>query len=307
MLVSRTYRNNTGYQIDVSRPHPIVMRQIKRHNYNNYYYDGYNVSMSYNRGREKGLQYGGKKDCIGCEDKCVCDTNDYQKGQGIDPASIYSALKTIYSGIKTASDIYASEPATVIKNTYGKFMNKNYPNWRSGFAGEKHLINKAGLTYNFCGPNTNLSARLERGDPPLDADGLDLACKIHDIDYNDAKNWSDVRKADEKFMDNVDKATISNTSKKVIKGLFKGKMLAEDVGLIKKTHFTNFPNIQEEIPEKIQEQQPSRDIMGQGIKLNKNMDPARKLKNKIKKYRLKNKSDKLMNIAIESIKKRLKK
>ncbi len=84
-------------------------------------------------------------------------------------------------------------------------------------------------------------------------------------------------------------------------------MIREDVGIVKPSTFTDFPNIQDTIPEQIQEEQPPINISGSGHLFGKNRDPARKLKNKIKKYRNKKKVDKLMNIAFKSIKKRIKK
>ena len=94
-------------------------------------------------------------------------------------------------------------------------------------------------------------------------------------------------------------------SKTFIKGLFKAKMIREDVGVVKPSDFTEFPNIQDIIPEKMQEEQPPIDVSGQG-NIFRNQDPARKLKNKIKKYRNKKNVDKLLGIAFKSIRKRMK-
>lgn len=297
MLSTRTYRNNLGYQVDIDRKHPILLQELNRYNRNYYTYDGYNTKMDYNKGGDKGLQYGGASS----NNKKIITT-----GKGIDPITAVKTLQLLYTGAKAASSLYSSEPATMIKNTYGKFMNPE-GTWRPGFAGEKHLMSKKGLTYNFCGPGTNLEQRLIRGDPGLDEEGLDLTCKIHDIDYYNAKNWSDVRKADKKFIKNLDKTDLGVVSKTFIKGLFKGKMIGEDIGVISKEKFTSFPNIQTEVPPKIEENQPTVDISGQGNIFTKNTDPARKLKNKIKKYRKKKHKDRLLNIAFESIRKRLKK
>lgn len=296
MLVSREYRNNLGYQIDIDRPKPIFAWEIDRFNKNRYHYDGYNTYMSFSRGREDGLQYGGGT----CGKGKDCDCKPIQSGKGVDPVTIGKTLEMLYTGAKLAPKIYASEPATVIKNTYGKFMNSN-PNWRPGFAGEKHLISKKGLTYNYCGPGTNLSARLERGDPGLDKEGLDLVCKAHDIEYRDANSWDQVRKADERFIKRVDQTSIGKASKKVIKGMFKAKMIGEDLGLVKPSNFTQFPNIQDSLPPKIEESQPSTNISGQGNLFTKNRDPARKLKNKMKKYRSRRNMNKILDLASKAV------
>lgn len=265
MLYTRSMRDNIGYQIDVLRPHPMFVHPHHRINKNHYTYDGYNTSMDYIRGGEKGLQYGG----------------------AIDFDTIQKTLNLLYEGSKLVSKAYSSEVGTQLKNSYGKFMNKSNPNWRPGFAGEKHMLNTHGVTYNFLGPGTNLEARLKRGDPPLDSKGLDAAAKVHDIDYANAKNWNEVRTADKKFIKNVEASDINRASKTVIKGLFKAKMIGEDVGFVKPSDFTSFPNIQDSEPSKIEETQPSINVSGQGLNILRKVkkDPAWKLRNKMKKYK----------------------
>ncbi len=296
MLISRRYRNNLGYQIDVDRHHPIYQYETERYNKNHYEYDGYNTRMYYHKGSEKGLQYGGGH-----------KVDNGQIGKGIDPQAVIKALQLLYVSGKAVSRFYSSETGTKIKNTYGNFMNKYNPNWRPGFAGEKHMLNKQGVTFNYMGPGTNLKARLARGDPPLDGiQGMDAVAKIHDIDYSRARNWKDVRIADNKFIKNIEKSDANRISKTFIKGLFRAKKIGEDIGIVKASDFTSFPNIQDELPDKMEEKQPTINISGQGKIFGKNHDPARKLKNKIKKYRRKKKVDKIMDIAFKSIKKRLK-
>lgn len=48
--------------------------------------------------------------------------------------------------------------------------------------------------YKFCGPGTKLNKRLARGDEPRNP--LDLACKEHDISYNNSPELSQRHKAD---------------------------------------------------------------------------------------------------------------
>lgn len=48
--------------------------------------------------------------------------------------------------------------------------------------------------YSYCGPGTKLKKRLARGDPGKN--GLDKACKEHDIAYSENSNLSDRHKAD---------------------------------------------------------------------------------------------------------------
>lgn len=49
--------------------------------------------------------------------------------------------------------------------------------------------------YNYCGPGTKLKKRLARGDKGIN--GLDEACKIHDIAYSRYKDSENRRRADE--------------------------------------------------------------------------------------------------------------
>ncbi len=293
MLVTRSYKNNWGYQVDTNRPHPISVWEPQRNNRNHYSYNIENgdVKMAYNRGREQGLQYGGKHKSLNC-----------QLGKGIDPQAVIKALQMLKIAGKVAVKAYTSPAGNLVKNTYGKFMNKN-PNWRPGFAGEKHMLTKRGITYNWCGPGTSVSARLQRGDVGISE--LDEICKVHDLDYTKAKTWGDVRKADKKMISTLSKSNVDKPSKLLVKSLMQAKVLGEDVGIFGKETFVKFPNLQDEIPPKIQESQPPIDLAGQGHFFD-NKDPARKLRSKIKKYRRKKQTDKLLGIAFQSIKKRLK-
>lgn len=51
--------------------------------------------------------------------------------------------------------------------------------------------------YQYCGPGTKLENRLSRNDPGIN--GLDQACKLHDIAYAKHKDLGERHKADEKL------------------------------------------------------------------------------------------------------------
>ena len=90
----------------------------------------------------------------GSDDSGVFVSVDYQESSNLNSAEeersinialgsgavdvVSAALKLIKSG-KDVYNAYGSETATKLKNMYGKYINKN-PNWRPGYAGEKHLI-----------------------------------------------------------------------------------------------------------------------------------------------------------------------
>lgn len=288
MFVSKTYRNNFGYQIHSNRPKPMEIWNMTRYSSNRYTTLNRNVQMAYNIGSTHGLQYGG-----GTSPELQYDAGS-QKGKGfVDNAeaimATVSLLKAAGSAVKSA---YVSDTGTKIRNKYGKFMNKENSKWRPGFAGEMHMINSSdGTSMNFCGPGTNVPARLARGDQGVSE--LDEICKVHDIDYYKARDWNAVRLADEKFVKNIDNSNIGYVKKKVMKGLMKGKILGEKVGAFGKEQFTSFPDIQDK-PE----------FIGKGDKIFPSKgDPTKKLKNKVKKYKKKN-TDKLLIDALKFIKKR---
>lgn len=99
-------------------------------------------------------------------------------GGGFDLQSIGNALRMVEKVGKKALDVYTGPAGTYIKNTYGQMMNKN-PKWAPSYPGEAHLINSRGVSYNFCGPGTNLEARLARGDVGINK--LDECCKVENM------------------------------------------------------------------------------------------------------------------------------
>lgn len=78
------------------------------------------------------------------------------------------------------------------------------------------LINKLPVElhlkgYNFCGPGTNLTKRLQRGD--VGVNELDEACKEHDIAYNKSTELSDRHQADQILEDKAWKRVKSKDAK----------------------------------------------------------------------------------------------
>ena len=186
------------------------------------------------------------------------DTNDrIQKGQGIFD-KLSSAIGLIESGralkegisdiAEAGSELAFGPIGTYLSNVASEKFNKN-PNWRSGFEGEKHALisSKWGLTRaNWLGPGTQVLKRLERGDPSVDGPkGLDACAKVHDIAYGLARTEADVRKADNDFLKCLEQVETSFAMKNFVKGLFKTKKLAEDVGFLNPDKFA--PDIRKEI------------------------------------------------------------
>lgn len=67
------------------------------------------------------------------------------------------------------------------------------------------------LGYNFCGPGTKLEKRLKRGD--LGVNGLDSACREHDIAYDKSNEIEHRRKADQKLIEDAWQRVKSRDSK----------------------------------------------------------------------------------------------
>lgn len=85
----------------------------------------------------------------------------------------------------------------------GGRVSKNRSN-RSGNGIVNSIINKLPFElhlpgYQFCGPGTKLEKRLQRGE--LGINGLDSACREHDIAYENSNNIEHRRKADQKLIE----------------------------------------------------------------------------------------------------------
>lgn len=132
---------------------------------------------------------------------------------------------------------------------------------------------------------------MARGDQGIDQ--LDAACKIHDIDYTEAQTVKDVRSADKKFLKNVNASNADKVRKNLIKGIFKAKMLGEDVGVLKGNEFADVGNKMGE--------QDADEITGQGRR--RKQDPIRKLRKKARAMSRR----KDVNKILKQIKRKIKK
>lgn len=112
------------------------------------------------------------------------------------------------------------------------------------FEGEKHipLIKDKKLKMaQFCGPGTKIEKRIKRGDKGITR--TDNICKSHDIDYLNIANsnlsnkekGNLVREADKKMIGKLDK--INSINSNIVKKGIQTKILAENIGLLKKHKF----------------------------------------------------------------------
>lgn len=155
--------------------------------------------------------------------------------------TLYQAFKRLKA---LSNSQFSKDLESQVRNKFGKWQNDSNPNWRSGFPGERHLITKKGVSYNYAGPGTRLNERLARGDPPLDGPGgIDACAKTHDIAYANAQTIGDVRKADLVLDSCVKRSSGHLISKALVRGLMKAKMLGEDLSLIKPENITDLPNL----------------------------------------------------------------
>ena len=113
-----------------------------------------------------------------------------------------------------------------------------YGESRPGFQGEKHVYMKtdAGLVRaNFAGPGTNLSARLARGDLPVNE--VDRISKAHDLRYALATDYDQVRAADKKMVRALSAVPQQDMNVKAAKFLMKSKMGLESARIVRKGFF----------------------------------------------------------------------
>lgn len=110
--------------------------------------------------------------------------------------------------------------------------------------GEIHapVWTKDGLKFgSYIGPGTDLVSRLKSGAEPVSES--DRVAQAHDIRYGKAKNASDVRAADLRMVKKLDE--LQKNKKDYLFNIYMGKlpikikMLAEDLGVIKKGSFSD--------------------------------------------------------------------
>ena len=93
------------------------------------------------------------------------------------------------------------------------------------------VINKAGKEfhvpgYNFCGPGTNLSKRLDSNDNPITkpVNGIDRACMKHDITYRDNKDLATRHVADARLIGDLNALDNLKLTEKFTRGFIKNAM-----------------------------------------------------------------------------------
>ena len=90
------------------------------------------------------------------------------------------------------------------------------------------LLNKTGIEfhwpgYQYMGPGTHLKKRLARGDPGINR--LDRIAKMHDIDYDKAKNLKDKWEADRKMIAKIDKLPgRKSLTERIVRRIMKTKL-----------------------------------------------------------------------------------
>jgi len=123
-------------------------------------------------------------------------------------------------------------------------------NERPQFEGEMHAISVpfSNVSYNYMGPFTQVTKRLQRGDPPIN--DLDKVAMTHDIDYlkagNDLKNGiidkptfiKKIKAADTLFRQDAKKTKDAPLLKHVAEKMILAKEIAEDSGLIPTSVFS---------------------------------------------------------------------
>jgi hypothetical protein len=176
-------------------------------------------------------------------------------GEGVVMAGsgFFDKLKSLFSkGKAVASKVDSAlhgETGTAITNLIGKVAHGD--SHKSGFAGERHVIlqNSKGRPQKaeWAGPGTNIVARLARGDEGIS--GVDRAAKRHDLLYAISQNVDDVRRADLRFVGEVNRTDDTQFNKKAALAVIKSKMALEKLGVAKPSDFTTFGDVKD--PNKI--------------------------------------------------------
>ncbi len=104
--------------------------------------------------------------------------------------------------------------------------------WKMGkYKGETHallLTTRGFKRANYCGPGTNLETRLKDGDKPVS--NLDAICQQHDMAYDRATTAQEIRFADHKMIQEMDKDPWIPIHEKVIIGnMMRAKILGEKI------------------------------------------------------------------------------
>ena len=122
---------------------------------------------------------------------------------------------------------------------------ERYPESRPTFEDEDHLE-----CYNFCGPGTHMSARLRRGDLPIN--GIDALCLQHDKAYGEAARLlqggqithdmaaARVEAADAALAVGADQTSGNPRDVLLVHAMLAGKSFFESSGLLDPTHFISF-------------------------------------------------------------------
>ncbi len=88
-------------------------------------------------------------------------------------------------------------------------------------------------------PGTQLEKRLQRGDKGVDsARGIDAVAKRHDIAYSRARTKEDIRRADNKMIEEVKRSTAGSKTKFIVLSALRAKKLGEDIGVTDVNTFT---------------------------------------------------------------------
>ena len=109
---------------------------------------------------------------------------------------------------------------------------------------EFHLRTLKGKKYSFCGPNTNLTDRLNPDDTPKEwskpINKVDEVCLRHDLAYRDSDLGKGTRHdADKKMLNELNNLKDLNTNEKLARAVIKpiiAKKHKLGLGVIKKTN-----------------------------------------------------------------------
>lgn len=175
-----------------------------------------------------------------CPRKPFTDVTRKDVSMGRNPQGAGIISSALAAG-KLASNLIFGPVGAKVSNVLTKAFNKN-PAARDIFPGEQHILlpTEFGVTRaNYAGPNTNLQVRLNRGDIGVDGPrGIDSIARRHDMAYDRARTFDDVKVADTKMIQEVRNSSAGKRTKQIVIGALKAKKLGENLGVFGPNTFT---------------------------------------------------------------------
>ena len=123
-----------------------------------------------------------------------------------DGGNIFKNAYQLFQNAKAAQESITEKGSQAMKLYSKGLQASNFLPGDKVFPGEKHALLKSEKGYpmvaSYCGPGTQVSKRINRGDVPRSA--VDKSCQSHDLAYSLATNVDELEEADQKMLTKLD-------------------------------------------------------------------------------------------------------